>query len=237
MPELSPRLPCPVCLGTVLEKIALGAGGRLVVDRCHRCGGLWLEHGEVQQLRARKPDELWQKLERRDFPFHVRCHDCHASMGRSDERCPSCGWTNVLDCPACEQPMQITAHVGLRLDVCRACKGAWFDHHELEAIWGAGFDEALQRRNLSRHDTLAKTGYGAGDVLFDTLFFAPDLVYYAGHAAGHAVSASAEALAHAPEAIGAAPEAAGAVVEAVGEAAGSVFETIAEIIGGLFGGL
>jgi hypothetical protein len=41
----------------------------------------------------------------------------------------------------------------------------------------------------------------AGEALFDVLFFAPDLVYYAGHVAGHAtghaIAASAESLSHA----------------------------------------
>lgn len=237
MTELSPRLPCPVCLGTTMAKAAVGPGGSLEIDHCGRCGGVWLEHGEVQRLRTRKAGELWQRIEKRRYRFRMRCHDCHAPMKRGDEKCPACGWTNALDCPACERPMRAESHDGLLIDVCRNCKGVWFDHHELEAIWGTSFDRALRKRRLSRESALARTGGGAGEALLETLFYAPDLVYLGAHATGHAVAASAEIASRVPEVIGAAPEAASVVFEAVGESAGSVFEVIVEIIGGIFDGL
>jgi len=107
----------------------------------------------------------------------------------------------------------------LTLDVCKRCKGVWFDHHELDEIW-----------KLERNRFLAKRGGGelarrkddrGTDVLFETLFWTPDLVFLGAHAAGHGVAAAAEA--------------APAAVEAVGEAAGGVFETIVEIVAGVFG--
>ncbi|MQA91250.1 MAG: hypothetical protein GEU90_13635, partial [Gemmatimonas sp.] len=146
MPELAMRLPCPVCLGTMMEKVRLGGSRQgLEVDHCRRCGGVWFEPGEVQQLRSAPQDELWTKLgERSSTP--TLCHDCHAPLERSAERCSGCGASNLLDCPDCAHPMHVELYSGLRLDVCRRCNGVWFDHHELEAIWGAALDRSLQKR-------------------------------------------------------------------------------------------
>ncbi len=220
-----------------MEKVAVGASRTLEVDHCRRCGGIWLEPGEVQRLRSVPKRELWKRIQPRPSGLRTRCHDCHAPLERTAEKCPACGWINTLDCPGCERPMRVDSYQGLRLDLCRDCKGVWFDHHELQAIWSMSFDRALQKRGLSRRDALTTAGDGAGELLFDTLLYAPDLVYYGARAAGQAVSASAEAISQVPGALASAPEAASTVYEAVGEGAGSVFEVVVEIIGGLFDGL
>jgi Zn-finger nucleic acid-binding protein len=235
MTDLAPRLPCPVCLGTTLEKVRVGPHRTLEVDHCRRCGGTWFEHGEVQRLRELPSGEVWKHVERGDAASRMLCHDCHAPLDRAAERCPACGWSNVLDCPECARPMKGEPYAGLRLDVCRDCRGVWFDRHELQAIWTTSFDQSLRRRKLSPGGALAGTADAGGEVLFHALFFAPDLVYYGARAAGHAAAASADAVSHLPGALAATPEAASAAFEAVGDAAGGVFEAIAEIIGGLFG--
>src|SRR5690606_13964118 len=141
-----------------------------------------------------------------------------------------------LECPACARPMSTETHAGLRLDVCRECRGVWFDHHELAEIWKESFDSSIRRRG--RKDgvgTAVATGADvAGEVLLNSLFFAPDLVFYGARAAGAAAGAAAEVVSNLPGAIGAAPEVAAAAVEAAGEAAGSVFRVIVEIISGIF---
>lgn len=237
MPEISPHLACPVCLGTTMTKVAVGPRKELQVDHCRRCGGFWLEHGEVQRLRALKEADLWGAVPRKSEKFRMRCHDCHAIMDRADAACPACGWNNALDCPSCDRPMLAESHAGLRLDVCRECKGVWFDHHELESIWKESFDRSLTARGGTAGTAVATAGDVAGDVLLSSIFFAPDLVFYGARAAGQAAMASAELVANLPGAIGAAPEVAAAAVEAAGEAAGSVFEAIVNIIAGIFDGL
>ena len=89
---------------------------------------------------------------------------------------------------------------------------------ELEAIWEMKRDRLIVRE---RGGKVARTTEMGSGVLFDTVFWAPDLVFVGAHAAGHTVAAAAEA---APTALG-----------AVGDAAGSVFETILEIVAGIFG--
>ncbi len=228
MPELETRYPCPVCLGATMEKSPVCAPGgqeALLLDHCGRCGGIWFEAGEVSRLHACGAEALWRAVARRTAPSPMRCHDCHALLGRDEAACASCGWRNVLDCPSCQRPMVVAAHDGIRLDVCRSCRGVWFDHEELAAIWRMELTAALHR-----HPGASRRLRDAGDgslALLEVLAYSPELAFVGARAAGHAIGASAEALAHAPEAVGAAAEVAG-------EAAAGVFEAILEIISGIF---
>lgn len=234
MTEIAPRLPCPVCLGTTMDRLSVGPKDSLQIDHCRRCGGFWLEHGEVQQLRRISALELWKQVERRSEPFVAVCHDCGTPTSRAASGCALCGWKGVLDCPDCARPMATRTHAGLRLDVCESCKGVWFDNHELQVIWGKGLERALERRRLSRRDALGTAADVGSEVLFNALFFAPDLVYLGGRAAAGAASATIDVARHLPEAIGAAPEVAASAVDAIGEAAASVFEVILSIVAALF---
>ena len=218
------RWPCPVCLGVKMEKTSLGTGagdasGPLTLDHCARCGGMWFELGEVQRLRSERPESLWARIPAREERHRAQCHTCRAFVDRDAPKCAACGAKTRLSCPACDTRMLQVSSSSLTLDVCKRCKGVWFDHHELEAIWEMERDRLVARRG--RNGAVARTADTGADVLFETLFWAPDLVFVGAHVAGHAVAGAAEA--------------APAALEAVGEAAGSVFEAILEIVGGIFG--
>ncbi len=229
MPEFEARWPCPVCLGVKMEKTPIGAGSGdaepLLLDHCPRCGGMWFELGEVQRLRSAKPEELWTKIPARGEPHRAQCHSCRALVDRDARECPTCGARTHLDCPVCDDRMRQVPHDALTLDVCKRCKGVWFDHHELETTWKLERDKLIARREGSK---LARAAEDGSEVLFQTLIWAPDLVFYGAQAAGHVVAAAAQGLSHAPEVL-----AGGADV--VGEAASSVFEVIVEIVAGIFG--
>jgi len=235
------RLPCPACLAVKMQKVHVGDRGELVLDYCDRCGGVWFEAGEVQLLRARRPAALWARVPQRDDVSPARCHSCHAHIDPDAARCPACGQMVQLHCPACDQPMERARHADLTLDVCKRCKGVWFDHHELAAIWTLERGRAVARR---KEPAVAAGSDGAGatalaaDALADALLFMPDVVFLGAHAAGHAVAGAAEVLAHAPSALGevagGAAEAAGGLAGAIGDAAASVFEALVEIVGGIF---
>ena len=218
------RWPCPVCLGVKMEKTALGTGGdgsrSLTLDHCARCGGMWFELGEVQRLSFERPESLWSRIPVRDEPHRAQCHSCRAFLDRGAPKCDGCGAKTRLDCPACDTRMLQVRQNALTLDVCKRCKGVWFDHHELDEIWKLERNRFLTKRGkggkLARQE-----GDTGGDLLFETLFWTPDLVFLGGHAALHGAAAAAEA--------------APAALEAVGDAAGSVFETIVEIVAGVFG--
>jgi Zn-finger nucleic acid-binding protein len=256
MPELGTRYPCPVCLGVTLDKVSVGtqaprrprlgvsfsrtpapppgSGRRVEIDHCQRCGGVWLEHGEIPMLRQIPSAALWAAIARHAAQAVTPCHSCHAPLDRNLEACPAWGWKNVIDCPVCDQPMKREQMGGIHLDVCRNCKGVWFDHHELEAIWKEQAGIALERRPDGSR--LARSGDDARDFLLASLWFAPDLAFYGAYGAAHAVSGLAHAAGSIPDIAAAAPEAAVNLVGAAGEAAGGVFDVIASILAGLFDG-
>ena len=219
MPEVEPRFPCPVCLGIPMAKARVGEKGELVLDHCPRCGGIWFELGEIQQLRHRKPSQLWKHLPQRPEPARTLCHSCHTPIDRAAESCPACESRNTLDCPSCQQPLAVHTHEGLRLDVCDQCRGVWFDHTELSAIWKLSLTKAGQR---PAQPALASPSGGAGLIMLDALTYAPDVVLYGAYAAGYAVSGAVEAVGNS------------GALDAVGDAAAGVFEAIVEIIGGIF---
>lgn len=236
MTERGHRLTCPVCLGVVMEEVTVkGQSERLEIDVCRRCGGVWLDHGEVQRLRTAGRVTSAPHLERRDTPHVAQCHYCHAPLGRHVEHCPACGGPNRLDCPVCEREMEGVLHGGLRLDLCRSCKGTWFDHDEVKALWTPRFDRALARRDITRSDIAITGAEATSDVLFYAMFWSPELFDAGASVVGGVASGAGELITNAPEVIGAMPEVAGGIVEVVAESSGDVFEAIVEIVAGIFG--
>ncbi|HYJ78950.1 MAG TPA: zf-TFIIB domain-containing protein [Longimicrobiaceae bacterium] len=216
MPETAHRMPCPVCLGVQMEQVALGGPGGLMLDHCHRCGGVWFDSGEVARLRARPPTELWKHVIPRAGASPALCHSCHAPLERNLDACPGCGWKNRIACPACDRAMERVERGGRVLDSCRGCQGVWMDRAELLTVWSAAVLAVPQATGGA--DLLG------ADLPLAAVLYAPDL----GFAAGHAVVASGELLA-------VAPQAALAAGEVAVEAAGGVFAAVLDILGGLFG--
>ena len=226
MTQLETRYPCPVCLGATLQKSVVIESPQLMIDHCPRCGGVWFDFGEVQQLRRADPKVLWELVAPHTEVHRMQCHKCQAYVERNESRCAGCGHANLLDCPKCGKALNVAYHSGLRLDACAHCKGVWFDRHELDEIWRIELDAALKRR--SRMQAAGYTATDAPFVLLEALTYDPWLTYYGLHATGHVAGGVAEALSMAPDvAVGAG--------EAVAEAASSVFEVIVDIIGGFFG--
>jgi Zn-finger nucleic acid-binding protein len=230
-PSLEARLPCPVCLGVQMEKVQIGAGQRdITLDHCTRCGGVWFEKGEAQQLARFSPSDLWKVIPPRQTVASPPCHGCHAPLARDAERCAACGTKNELKCPMCDRTMERRQHAGLTLDVCSSCKGVWFDHAELRSVWSLAIAE-LSRTQPGRGAGALAVG---GDVLLESLFWAPGLTLHAGAAMAHGVGSAASALGNV-SVDGAASAAMGAA-EAVGGAAEGLFEMIMDIIGSIFDG-
>ena len=230
MTDAQVRLPCPSCLGVVMEKLKPVRDRELVLDYCRRCGGVWFDAGEVWALRQARPKGLGSTVELGETAFRMRCHSCHSAMNRDATSSPSCGWQNQLDCPICQRPMGRIERDVLALDVCSSCRGVWFDNHELAHIWNLEV-----RRNLP----MARQANGSVAVadyfLLDAFLWAPDLVFLSANGLAHGAGAVAGATADvAAGGLSGVAETAGGAVEATAEVAGSVFEAIAEIIGGLF---
>lgn len=228
-PSFEARLPCPVCIGVQMEKAQIGtATSAVVLDHCPRCGGVWFEKGEAQQLTRHAPSLLWQHIPPRASMLKPLCHGCRAPLDRDAKRCGVCGKDNVLECPMCAKAMERREHAGLTLDVCSHCKGVWFDHVELKRLWSITVNDMQRKRGAGAMNAAAV----GGDILLESLFWAPGLMLHAG-------SATVSGIGHAAGALGSvsidgAASAAMGAAEAAGGAAEGVFSAIMEIIAGIF---
>jgi Zn-finger nucleic acid-binding protein len=207
-----------------MDKTVVGAE-RTRLDHCRRCGGVWFQLGEVQQVRRETADLLWNRIPKRESIVRAACHSCHTLYDRTQDRCPACGSVATFRCPECDRRMERVQRGEHAFDVCRKCKGVWFDHHEIAAIWTIGLATSLANRPVATAG-VPENEHGSS-LLLDAFLFAPDLAFVPVHIAGTVASAAIEAAGHAPETIGVA-------VEVVGDAAGSVFGAIVEIIAGIF---
>jgi Uncharacterized protein conserved in bacteria len=223
------RLPCPVCLGVQMEKVVLAnAQSQLVLDHCTRCGGVWFEKGEAKQLTAYSPAELWKHIPPRAAVVKPPCHGCGTPLDRGAERCAVCDRKNEIACPKCDRRMERRAHGDLVLDICQRCKGVWFDHDELKDVWSLSAESAA-RSVPGRMSQVASVG---GDVLLESLFWAPGLTIQAGAAAVEGIGQVVGALGSV-SLEGAANAAMGAA-DVVGGAAEGVFSAIMDIISSIF---
>lgn len=245
--------PCPVCVGLPLSKLRFQkqSGEQLILDHCQRCGGMWFDYQEVHFLRQ-MPRALLQDVRIQAEVFMMACHQCHQLMPRGAEKCSHCRWQNRLDCPVCEKQMQRKAFSGLTLDLCRHCKGVWFDNHELAQLWNAhlgdlpGADE-MPRAKVSevfRSPTSLDPldAELAAWVALDVLEASPEIAWGMAQAAGALAEVSTGfvstlsnlELADVGDALGSGFEAVAAGTEGLLSVSGSLFESIAEILGSLF---
>lgn len=216
MRDLETRWPCPVCLASGMEKVVLAGPVPLVLDHCRRCGGVWFDSGEVEQLRRRAAKQLWDQVVK-PLPVSVTpCHGCHAPLDRDAERCPACGRSNRIDCPSCHRELDRRRPRGVSLDHCGGCRGVWVDHAELASLWTLGIAAVGTAAATSSRSSLALD-------LISNVDPAPDLIYYGAKALG-------EAATHAPDLLAGAGE-------LLFQAAGHVFEAVLTILAGLLEGL
>jgi Zn-finger nucleic acid-binding protein len=216
----APRYPCPVCLGVQMHKLRPQPAVDLELDHCDRCGGIWFDRGEVDRLRRANPQALATKVKMSEQAWSMQCHSCHASMSRNDERCPACGWKNVLLCPVCQRTLAPVFRDGLRIDICRQCRGAWFDNVELAEIWNRSVSALARRR-----------GEGAPPERFVEQYFLLDALFWYPLAIPGGLSSPLP---------GGIPETAGGLIDAgagsadIGDVAGQIVDGTGEAAGGLF---
>ncbi len=209
MPERPLRLECPVCLGVRLTAKRIAGDSTLQIDHCPRCGGIWLDHGEADELRRLgTPRKLRDKIPLLRGHQRMACRGCEAHIQRAAAACEGCGHKNVIDCPVCDRPMERESSTGLRLDVCRNCRGAWFDNDQLRAIWLAQLPAAAAH---------AQNPDGTGGWDIPDLELAVDSVNIAGHGAAGVFDGVVW------------------LIDAGGDAAGTVFEVVGSILELLFG--
>src|SRR5689334_4834511 len=106
------NLTCVKCT-SVLDRATFEG---LEVDLCPRCGGLWLDRGEITRA-ARLPDgelsRLRELLEQSDGPPPLP----------TDDKVP---------CPACDGTLTEVLLGNVHVDYCSSCHGIFLDRGELE---------------------------------------------------------------------------------------------------------
>jgi uncharacterized protein len=105
-------LHCPGC-GDDLHPQGVG---KVEIDECRSCHGLWLDSGELEVLANAKvlPDRLLVK--RKTPPLRQLRPE------------------GTRPCPRCSQILVGTVVKGVRLDLCADCQGVWLDQGELNQI-------------------------------------------------------------------------------------------------------
>lgn len=93
------------------------------IDYCPRCEGLWLDHGEIDELLVRTGGQPGDVL----YEF-VECQKARSEVGRPDYLCPRC------DRALKEVVRRGEGGEELRIDRCPRNDGIWFDKNELHLL-------------------------------------------------------------------------------------------------------
>jgi Zn-finger nucleic acid-binding protein len=119
---------CPVCKSAMIT-LELA---EVEIDHCVRCGGIWLDSGELELLveDAARAQGLLASLP--EYP----------AAGESARLCPICDRRMTKVAVAPSQPP-------LLIDKCRQSDGLWFDRNELHSVLKLGrLDESGRIQGL-----------------------------------------------------------------------------------------
>jgi Zn-finger nucleic acid-binding protein len=105
------NLTCVKCT-SVLDKARIGD---VEVDLCPSCGGLWLDHGEIERIGRGKTEEM-DKLRT-------------ALTGRTQ---PDPASETTASCPACPGQLKEVVLGPVHVDYCTKCHGVFLDKGELD---------------------------------------------------------------------------------------------------------
>jgi Zn-finger nucleic acid-binding protein len=112
---------CPACN----EPLIVFELDGVEIDRCLKCGGTWLDDGEL--------DHLARSGGARSDPLEAAISG--ADTGRSGDR----------RCVRCSSKMRLLTVQTVDIDRCPRGHGTWFDRSELEAILAAHKDGGLAK--------------------------------------------------------------------------------------------
>jgi Zn-finger nucleic acid-binding protein len=105
------NLTCVKCT-SVLDKARVGD---VEVDLCPSCGGLWLDHGEIERIGRGKAEEM-DRLSK--------------ALTGSEKPDPASDTTN--NCPACPGALKEVVLGPVHVDYCSKCHGVFLDKGELD---------------------------------------------------------------------------------------------------------
>jgi Zn-finger nucleic acid-binding protein len=91
------------------------------VDHCPACGGLWLDHGEIERLSRTMQSEV-DRLRR---------------LLVAQPGPPAVPSEITTSCPRCTGTMKEVTLGNIRIDYCLACKGFFLDRGEIDGAIAA----------------------------------------------------------------------------------------------------
>jgi len=130
-------LDCPKCWVAMDKEELEVLGPNVVIDVCPKCGGIWLDHGELKKL-----------LKDRKLSDYLTEHI--GTQSKSQLVCPRCGWL-----------MDIETAEDVDVDVCLNCGGVWLDYGELEKlreISQVGFKGDKFAKDIERWEEMTQKG-------------------------------------------------------------------------------
>lgn len=113
----APNIACVKC-NSILDRTTFEG---LEVDLCPRCGGLWLDRGEITRA-ARLPEQELSRL-----------RSLLTDVGGP----PPLPSENTVPCPACEGKLDEVMLGNVHVDFCETCQGIFLDRGELEEALSA----------------------------------------------------------------------------------------------------
>ena len=143
------KLLCPACKGPHLD-VLTDSSTKLEVDSCPECLGTWFDRAELAEF-YRSPELIKRLLPVGGGSLH---HTYEISA-------------TARACPRCRKGMERPHVGGIAVDVCRDCRGIWFDHGELRKITdihksrGLKGDEEVSQQI---RDGMKKTGAKGGSL-------------------------------------------------------------------------
>ena len=104
--------------GTILSKVhVLG----VELDKCHKCDGIWFDHGELEQIRDTATPGVEEYIEQK-----YGNPEFEADMVDGYMVCPSCDGKLMEFNYSWFKPVKV--------DTCQGCNGVWLDKGELATI-------------------------------------------------------------------------------------------------------
>ena len=122
---------CCVKCTSILDKSMVGD---VEVDLCPKCGGLWLDYGEVAKL-AVLPENEVEPLK---------------ALLKGAAGPPPVPTDTKIPCPACPGQLKEVVLGNIHVDYCTKCKGLFLDKGELEGAIAAVRPKARAAASASK---------------------------------------------------------------------------------------
>ena len=99
--------------------------GEVNVDQCVGCGGIWLDHGELEAIQDIRVNDYSSELEAIPTYFDA-AHEM--ALAKTE---------GVYSCPSCEREMEKREYAycsQIMIDVCPSCRGIWLHQDEISEL-------------------------------------------------------------------------------------------------------